>query len=372
MIRKQDILDRAAEWQLRPEIVEKDYVLGWLLAGVATTPLREHWIFKGGTSIKKCYFETYRFSEDLDFSLLAGAAYGQSEVAGNLGALVGRVSELSGIEFPPDAIVVRERRNLQGQHTFEGRVGYRGPLVYPGTPKVLFDLTQHEAVLERPTDRLIVHPYPDDLPDNAAVRVAPYYGAQPGATRGGWPAPFVERIRRAEYPQYVWDILPMASVDQPSVLRLDRIRPIGADSANWTIEPWVLSGEGSVRAGFTPPYGFGLSLRPLAGEPAVWHMGVREGHTSLLAHLPEHDIILAMLTNALRGASGAGQSNHSRVTRLARAGAAGFATRYRCAGKVGRHLQRRPLRVPSCRGFQRTVLPRSIRRAARAYALPRG
>jgi hypothetical protein len=31
MIRKQDILDRAREWQLRPDIVEKDYVLGWLL-----------------------------------------------------------------------------------------------------------------------------------------------------------------------------------------------------------------------------------------------------------------------------------------------------------------------------------------------------
>lgn len=35
MIRKQDILDRSAEWQLRPEVVEKDYVLGWLLAGLA-------------------------------------------------------------------------------------------------------------------------------------------------------------------------------------------------------------------------------------------------------------------------------------------------------------------------------------------------
>lgn len=52
MIGKQDILDRAAEWRLRPEIVEKDYVLGWLLGGVASLPLREHWIFKGGTSIK--------------------------------------------------------------------------------------------------------------------------------------------------------------------------------------------------------------------------------------------------------------------------------------------------------------------------------
>jgi hypothetical protein len=35
VIRKQDILDRSVEWQLRPEVVEKDYVLGWLLAGLA-------------------------------------------------------------------------------------------------------------------------------------------------------------------------------------------------------------------------------------------------------------------------------------------------------------------------------------------------
>jgi predicted nucleotidyltransferase component of viral defense system len=29
--------------------------------------------FKGGTSLKKCYLETYRFSEDLDFTVLPGA-----------------------------------------------------------------------------------------------------------------------------------------------------------------------------------------------------------------------------------------------------------------------------------------------------------
>lgn len=35
MIRKQDILDRAGEWRLRPEVVEKDYVLGWFLSSLA-------------------------------------------------------------------------------------------------------------------------------------------------------------------------------------------------------------------------------------------------------------------------------------------------------------------------------------------------
>lgn len=128
MIRKQDILDRAGEWPLRPEVVEKDYVLGWLLAALSTLPMRETWIFKGGTSIKKCYFETYRFSEDLDFSLLPSAAYSAEELRADLQTLATAVHELSGIECPADAIILKERQNLQGQLTFEGRIAYRGPL----------------------------------------------------------------------------------------------------------------------------------------------------------------------------------------------------------------------------------------------------
>jgi len=41
-----------------------------MLAGIyAHEELAESWIFKGGTCLKKCFFETYRFSEDLDFTL---------------------------------------------------------------------------------------------------------------------------------------------------------------------------------------------------------------------------------------------------------------------------------------------------------------
>lgn len=65
--------------------------------------------------------------------------------------------------------------------------------------------------------------------------VAPFYGADPGGTRGGWPAPFVERIRRAEYPQYVWDMLPISGPDE-SILRLDHLFPIPADPAGFRLE----------------------------------------------------------------------------------------------------------------------------------------
>jgi predicted nucleotidyltransferase component of viral defense system len=41
-----------------------------MLAGIyAHEEFSESWIFTGGTCLKKCYFETYRFSEELDFTL---------------------------------------------------------------------------------------------------------------------------------------------------------------------------------------------------------------------------------------------------------------------------------------------------------------
>jgi len=170
VITKQHILERAAEWRLRPEVVEKDYVLGWLLVGIAQhEELRETWVFKGGTCLKKCYFETYRFSEDLDFSLTQSALYSADDLLRQLKELARRVNEESGIELPEEAIVVDTRRNKQGETTFRARIAYRGPLAVPTLPRVLFDLTQHEIIAAAPASRPIFHPYPDDLPEDALV-----------------------------------------------------------------------------------------------------------------------------------------------------------------------------------------------------------
>jgi len=70
VITRDEILSVANETGLTPAVVEKDYMLGWLLAAVnANEVFSNSWVFKGGTCLKKCYFETYRFSEDLDFTL---------------------------------------------------------------------------------------------------------------------------------------------------------------------------------------------------------------------------------------------------------------------------------------------------------------
>lgn len=171
MIGKQDILERAREWQLRPDVVEKDYVLGWILAAIAQhAETSEHWVLKGGTCVKKCFFETYRFSEDLDFSLLPEAAYSEADMREVLREISDLASELSGIEFSADALAVRGRVDRLGRQTFEGKIGYRGPLAMPTWPRVLFDLTQHEPVIDEPVLRRVLHPYPDEIPAEALVQ----------------------------------------------------------------------------------------------------------------------------------------------------------------------------------------------------------
>lgn len=170
MIAKQDILERAREWQLRPSVVEKDYVLGWVLAAIAQhQETSEQWVFKGGTCLKKCYFETYRFSEDLDFSLLPDAEYDIDSLTQILREVVETAHELSGITFPADLVSVRARVDKLGRGTFEGKVGYSGPLAIPSPPRLLFDLTRNEPVLAEPELRPVFHPYPDSLPDDTAV-----------------------------------------------------------------------------------------------------------------------------------------------------------------------------------------------------------
>ena len=71
MIKPGEIQQKAREAGVRDQQIEKDYVLSWILQGIAQPKdLSKNIVFKGGTVLKKIYFEDYRFSEDLDFTLL--------------------------------------------------------------------------------------------------------------------------------------------------------------------------------------------------------------------------------------------------------------------------------------------------------------
>jgi len=73
--------------------------------------------------------------------------------------------------------------------------------------------------------------------------VAPYYGAEPSGTRGGLKEEFVKRIRRCEYPQYLWDKLPINGSTEESILRFDHIQPIARNPDTYESTPYCMSEE---------------------------------------------------------------------------------------------------------------------------------
>lgn len=71
MIKAKEIQQKAQRVGVRDAQIEKDYILSWILRGLASQhDLSKNLIFKGGTALKKIYFDDYRFSEDLDFTLI--------------------------------------------------------------------------------------------------------------------------------------------------------------------------------------------------------------------------------------------------------------------------------------------------------------
>ena len=84
MIKPGEIQQKARELGVRDQQIEKDYLLSWILQGIAQhKQLSKTIVFKGGTVLKKIYFEDYRFSEDLDFTLLNNDASTGSAQATN-------------------------------------------------------------------------------------------------------------------------------------------------------------------------------------------------------------------------------------------------------------------------------------------------
>lgn len=168
MITRLDIDERVREWGLREDVVEKDYVIGWVLWGIGTDEtLSTAWAFKGGTSLKKCYLETYRFSEDLDFTVLPGGPIVADELTPILQRVLERVHQQSGIVFTDRAPLLKT--HASGKYT-QGRVYYRGPRNTPGVASLILDLSASEKVARPTVLQEIAHAYPDKLPAPGTVR----------------------------------------------------------------------------------------------------------------------------------------------------------------------------------------------------------
>lgn len=164
ILRKQADLHRVQFW-----IIEKDYALSYLLAGIsATDDLGDALVLKGGTALHKLYFKDYRFSEDLDYSTRQIGPIGEMDV--KFDRAIKKAEELLQekgpfrIEYEP--LALREP-HPEGQAPCVVRFQFphhRDPVC-----RLKVEITIDEPILLEPMRRPILHDFPESMSGEVAV-----------------------------------------------------------------------------------------------------------------------------------------------------------------------------------------------------------
>ena len=130
--------------------VERDYALAHIAAGLASFGPDTGIILQGGTALRLCYFENYRYSADLDFTVVSGAI--EDAYATIAAALAATGGALSGLRLTDEA---------------NPRIAYTGPL--KKERKIKLDLSCGKAIAG--PERNLLLPRWEDLPVGAALDV---------------------------------------------------------------------------------------------------------------------------------------------------------------------------------------------------------
>lgn len=156
---------KAANGRRIPEaVIERDYCLAWFLTGLASHSLRDVLAFKGGTALRRCYFGDYRFSEDLDFTLIKPMDL--STIRKALDEIFASIEGNSGIKMAFDR---EDKDSHQNSHTFYIR--YQGPL--PAQSDVKVDIRIREEICFPLRAMPIIRSYKlyEDLPEGPLLNV---------------------------------------------------------------------------------------------------------------------------------------------------------------------------------------------------------
>lgn len=156
MIKPGEIQQKANAVGVRDQQIEKDYILSWILFGIAKhEQLSKAIVFKGGTVLKKVYFEDYRFSEDLDFTVL-NAEISNEQIFSWFNEVFEFIKDEANI--PLDIIDNNEHED--GGINFY--ISYIGPLGGQGNNKrVKVDISRSEQLVFEPVMNDVIIGYSD-------------------------------------------------------------------------------------------------------------------------------------------------------------------------------------------------------------------
>ncbi len=165
MLLKTVLQNQSKLHNIRWETIEQDYILSWVLEGIsAIEVLQRNLVFKGGTALKKIYFGDYRFSQDLDFSvinpdelrdslslLITNACKYATDKLQSLGENINIIAEPYLEKLP----------HPEGQQAFT--IKAKMPWHRDFHTTVYAEFSFHEILLLSPNLRKIIHPYDNEL-----------------------------------------------------------------------------------------------------------------------------------------------------------------------------------------------------------------
>ncbi len=172
MITNPEIESKATEFNIHVSNVERDYVFGWLLAGIyGPSALRDVLILKGGNGLRKTYFEHARFSNDLDFS--TQTAVEPSVLASELNKVCDYVQEACGIVFDKERNRVSEKVSGDKERPiYEVRLYFKDFYGNPDaiTISVRLDIKEFDRIYLPIQERHLIHPYSEVQECRASIR----------------------------------------------------------------------------------------------------------------------------------------------------------------------------------------------------------
>lgn len=174
MITRKEILKFSKEYGVPATTINKDYVLGHILSGIYNNHyLKEKLIFKGGTCLRKCYFKNYRFSEDLDFTVIQ--KIDKKKLNFNFKKIIRNITSQTDILFGNYNITeILFRNKLMG---YKFAIPFWGanhsknikPNLMQNLPKIKIDIISHEIIYFKVKQLKLIHPYSDILLNNNIV-----------------------------------------------------------------------------------------------------------------------------------------------------------------------------------------------------------
>jgi len=154
MIPIREIKEKARELSVPPSTIERDYAQNWLLAYL--NPMKM--ALKGGTGIRKIFIENYRFSDDLDFTLLE--IWDKETLQTAIQDSVTQVRDECGIQFEDDIGIIETKSGFRATTKF--RIINRGAMA-PITIKLDVTDPKNERILLPVQQRPIFHHFSDSL-----------------------------------------------------------------------------------------------------------------------------------------------------------------------------------------------------------------